>query len=80
MRLHELLEHILLLLLVGSGLAHGLLSLVVHHLLHSLSSLAIQVTELAVLGLHLLRINGGIACNFKVRFISIQYEKSINNE
>ena len=40
-RLHELLEDVLLALLVGRRLAHGLLALVVHHLLDGHARLAI---------------------------------------
>lgn len=60
---HELLEHRLLVLLFGCGQTGGFLALVVHHLLHGLSSVAVQVRQLAVLGLHL----GVVCCKMRGR-------------
>ena len=41
--LHELLQHVLLLLLVRGGQTHLLLALVVHHLLNQAARLAVQI-------------------------------------
>lgn len=49
----ELLEDVELLLLVAGGLAHLLLALVEHHLLDHAAGLAVEVAEVAVLGLDL---------------------------
>jgi hypothetical protein len=49
----EFLQHFQLFLLVAGGFAHLLLPLIVHHLLHHATGLAVQVTQLAVLGLDL---------------------------
>mmetsp|Transcript_18850 Transcript_18850/g.48582 ORF Transcript_18850/g.48582 Transcript_18850/m.48582 type:complete len:235 (+) Transcript_18850:284-988(+) len=54
---HELLEHILLVLLLRCGQPHLFLPLVVHHLLDSLAGLAVEVGELRVFWLDLLRID-----------------------
>mmetsp|Transcript_48404 Transcript_48404/g.148916 ORF Transcript_48404/g.148916 Transcript_48404/m.148916 type:complete len:237 (+) Transcript_48404:135-845(+) len=59
--LHEALEHVLLVLLVGGGQPGRLLPLIVHHLLDGLARLAVEVGELRVLRLHLLRVNLGVA-------------------
>lgn len=59
MTLHKLLQHILLLLLVAGRLAHFLLALVVHHLLNHCARLAVQIAQLAVLGLNLGRVDLG---------------------
>ena len=53
MLLLELLENVQLLLLVARRLAHLLLALVEHHLLDHAAGLAVQVAEVAVLGLDL---------------------------
>lgn len=53
MTLLELLQDIELALLVARRLPHLLLPLVVHHLLDHAPRLAVQVTQLAVLGLDL---------------------------
>jgi hypothetical protein len=50
---HELLEHVLLLLLVAGWLAQLLLPLVEHHLLNHTPGLSIQITQLAILRLDL---------------------------
>lgn len=49
MLLLELLQHVHLLLLIARRLAHLLLPLIVHHLLHHAARLAVQVAQLAVL-------------------------------
>ena len=49
MSLHELVEHLPLLQLVSGGQSHRLLSLVKHHLLDCLTSLSIEIGELAIL-------------------------------
>lgn len=59
MLLLELLEDIQLLLFVTGGLASLFLPLVVHHLLHHAAGLAVQVAQLAVLGLDLAGIDLG---------------------
>lgn len=46
MLLHELREHVLLLLILAGGQAHLLLSLIVHHLLDQRTGFAVQVGEL----------------------------------
>lgn len=53
MRIHELLEHVLLLLLIGGGQTTLLLLLIIHHLLNCRPCVSIQITDAAVLGLHL---------------------------
>lgn len=53
MLLLELLQDIGLFLLVAGGFALLLLPLVKHHLLHHTPSLAVEVAQLAVLGLYL---------------------------
>ncbi len=58
---HELLQHLLLLGLLAGGQAHLLLALVPHHLLHRLPRLRIQIRQLGVLRLHLLRVDLGLA-------------------
>lgn len=63
MLLLELLENIELLLLIACGLACLLLSLVKHHLLHHAACLAIEITQLAVLGLDLGGIYLGRRCD-----------------
>lgn len=50
---HELLEHVLLLLLLTCGQAELLLALIPHHLLHSLARLGIQVSQLGIFRHHL---------------------------
>ena len=55
----ELLQEVLLLLLITSGLASLLLALVIHHLLDHGAGLAVQVAELTVLWLDLGCVNGG---------------------
>jgi hypothetical protein len=60
-RVHELLEHVLFVLLLRGGQAHRLLALVVHHLLHSLARVPVKVAELAILRLHLLRVDLRVA-------------------
>lgn len=49
----ELLQDVQLLLLVARRLAHLLLALVEHHLLDHAAGLAVQIAEVAVLGLDL---------------------------
>mmetsp|Transcript_4347 Transcript_4347/g.9414 ORF Transcript_4347/g.9414 Transcript_4347/m.9414 type:complete len:303 (-) Transcript_4347:164-1072(-) len=61
MLLHKLLEHVLLSLLVGGGKARRLLPLIIHHLLHRLPRVAVEIRQLGVLRLHLLRVDLGIA-------------------
>lgn len=56
MCVHELLQHVLLVLLLRCGQTSSFLALVVHHLLHGLSGVAVQVRQLAVLGLHLINL------------------------
>jgi hypothetical protein len=55
--IHKLLQHVLLLLLIASGLSHLLLPLVIHHFLNHASSLSIKVTQSAVFRLNLGNIN-----------------------
>mmetsp|Transcript_5548 Transcript_5548/g.12094 ORF Transcript_5548/g.12094 Transcript_5548/m.12094 type:complete len:349 (-) Transcript_5548:261-1307(-) len=63
MLLHELFEHVLLGLLLARGQPSSLLPLIEHHLLDRLARVAVQVGELGVLGLHLLRVDLGVAHN-----------------
>ena len=60
---HELLQHIVLLLLLARRLPLPLHLLVIHHLLHHPPCLAVQLTQLAVLGLDLLRVDLGRGCH-----------------
>ena len=61
MRRHELLQHLLFLQLFVTGQTHRLLSLVEHHLLHCLTSVSVEVAQLAVLRLHFLGVDFGVA-------------------
>jgi hypothetical protein len=53
----ELLQQLHLLLLVATGTAHFLLSLIIHHLLNHSTSLAIQITQTRILRRDLGHIN-----------------------
>ena len=57
----ELLQQVQLLLLVARGLAHLLLPLIEHHLLDHAPRLAVQIAQVAVLGLDLARVDLGRA-------------------
>ena len=59
MLLLKLLQQLILLLLFARRLAHLLLPLIVHHLLHHAARLAVQITQLAVLGRDLARVDLG---------------------
>ena len=59
MLLLELLQHLHLLLLVTRRLAHLLLPLIIHHFLHHTPRLAVQITQLAILGRDLRGVNFG---------------------
>mmetsp|Transcript_7613 Transcript_7613/g.16707 ORF Transcript_7613/g.16707 Transcript_7613/m.16707 type:complete len:239 (-) Transcript_7613:576-1292(-) len=64
MLLLELLQHINLPLLVGSRQSHCLLSLIEHHLLHSLPRFPIQIVELGVFRLDA----GNVDCSIPVAY------------
>jgi hypothetical protein len=63
MLLLELLKHFHLLLVIACWLAHLLLPLVVHHLLHHASRLAIQIAKFAILWCDLSSIDLGCRCD-----------------
>lgn len=57
MSIHECLELVLLLTLLARRFAHGFLLLIEHHFLNRLPRLSVQVRELGVLRLDLLRVD-----------------------